>query len=145
PIRSLREFDPDHPHVEFVRGMASFGLEESGHYGQALHTGRAAVAAHTEDVWGIHAVVHAYEMQGDVDQGIRFLSSDGTQWQTGNMFTVHNSWHLALYFLEAGPADHSLAIYHSDIHNHGSVGVPIEMLDASALLWRLLLDGVDTG
>ena len=27
----------------------------------------------------------------------------------------------------------------------GWVGVPIEMLDASALLWRMYLDGVDTG
>ena len=26
-----------------------------------------------------------------------------------------------------------------------SLGVPIEMLDASALLWRMLLDGIDTG
>jgi tetratricopeptide (TPR) repeat protein len=145
PIRSLREFDTDHPHVDFVRGMASFGLEESGHYGQALDAGLAAVAANPDDVWGIHAVVHAYEMQGDVDEGIRFLLSDGTQWQSGNMFTVHNSWHLALYHLEAGQPDRALAIYDSDIHHPASAGVPIEMLDASALLWRLLLDGVDTG
>jgi tetratricopeptide (TPR) repeat protein len=145
PIRTLREFDPDHPHVEFVRGMAAFGLEEAGHYGQALDAGLAAVAANPDDVWGIHAVVHTYEMQGNVDEGIRFLSSDRTQWESGNMFTVHNSWHLALYYLEAGQPDRALVVYDADIHNSGSAGVPIELLDASALLWRLLLDGVDTG
>ena len=145
PIRSLREFQPDDPHAAFVRGMAAFGLEEAGHYGQALDSGLAAVALNPDDVWAIHAVVHTYEMQGLVDEGIRFLSSDATRWETENMFTVHNSWHLALYYLEAGRPQRSLDIYDAEIHHPGSAGVPIEMLDASALLWRLLLDGVDTG
>jgi tetratricopeptide (TPR) repeat protein len=145
PLRSLREFDPDHPHTAFVRGMASFGLEEAGHYEQALDAGLAAVATNPDDVWGIHAVVHSYEMQGRVDEGIRFLDADTTQWERGNLFTVHNWWHLALYQLEAGHPERSLEIYDAELHHAGSAGVPIEMLDASALLWRLHLDGVDTG
>ena len=84
-------------------------------------------------------------MQGRVDEGIAFLRSDRTQWESGNLFTVHNWWHLALYELEAGRPERSLAIYDAEIHHEGSLGVPIEMLDASALLWRLLLDGIDTG
>ncbi|MEP7112517.1 MAG: tetratricopeptide repeat protein, partial [Ilumatobacteraceae bacterium] len=145
PIRSLREFAPDDPHVEFVRGMAAFGLEEAGHYGQALDAGLAAVDTNPDDVWGVHAVVHTYEMQGRVAEGIRFLTSDGTRWESGNLFTVHNWWHLALYHLEAGQTERSLAIYDTELHHPKSAGVPIEMLDASALLWRFLLDGVDTG
>jgi hypothetical protein len=145
PIRSLREFDPDHPHTEFVRGMASFGLEEAGHYEQALDAGLAAVETNHDDVWGIHAVVHTYEMQGRVDEGIRFLTSESTQWETGNLFTVHNWWHLALYQLEAGHHERSFEIYDQQLHHANSAGVPIEMLDASALLWRMLLDDVDTG
>jgi tetratricopeptide (TPR) repeat protein len=144
-MRSLREFAPDDPHAPFVRGMAAFGLEESGHYGQALDTGLAAVDANADDVWAIHAVVHTFEMQGLVDEGIRFLGSEATRWETGNMFTAHNWWHLALYHLEAGDPQRSLDIYDTEIHNAGSAGVPIEMLDASALLWRLFLDRVDTG
>ena len=66
-------------------------------------------------------------------------------WAEGNLFTVHNWWHLALYLLEAGRSDESLAIYDRHIHNEDSAGVPLEMLDASALLWRLHLDGIDTG
>ena len=96
-------------------------------------------------MWAIHAVVHTYEMQGMVDEGIAFLQSDRTRWEAGNLFTVHNWWHLALYELEAGRPERSLAIYDAEIHHDGSLGVPIEMLDASALLWRMLLDGADTG
>jgi len=145
PIRTLRELTADDPHIDFVRGMASFGLEEAGHYGQALDTGLAAVHANPDDVWGIHAVVHTYEMQGRIDDGIGFLIGDSTLWESGNLFTVHNWWHLALYYLEAGQPARSLDVYDAELHHGGSAGVPIEMLDASALLWRLLLDGVDTG
>lgn len=145
PLRCLTQYSGDDPHSAFVRGMAAFGLEESGHYGQALETGLAAVDANPDDVWGIHAVVHTYEMQGRVDEGISFLSSDATRWESGNLFTVHNWWHLGLYNLEAGRPEQALAIYDAEVHHGASAGVPIEMLDASALLWRLMLDGVDTG
>jgi tetratricopeptide (TPR) repeat protein len=144
PLRSLRELG-DHPHAPFVRGMAAFGLEEAGHYGHALDAGLAAVEANADDVWAIHAVVHAYEMQGKIADGIEFLGSDRTQWESGNLFTVHNWWHLAIYQLEAGRPERSLEIYDAEIHNSGSLGVPIEMLDGSALLWRMVLDGTDTG
>ncbi|MET0145402.1 MAG: tetratricopeptide repeat protein [Ilumatobacteraceae bacterium] len=145
PLRTLRELDRSHPHTPFVQGMAAFGLEESGHYGAALDAGGAAVAANPDDVWAIHAVVHAYEMEGRVDEGIAFLGSADTRWESGNLFTVHNWWHLALYELEVGRPERSLAIYDAEIHHDGSLGVPIEMLDGSALLWRLRLDDGDTG
>ena len=145
PARSLPEFDPDHPHAAFVRGMMAFGLEEAGHYGQAESAGLAAVEANSDDVWAIHAVVHTYEMQGRVDEGIRFLTERRDDWGAGNLFTVHNWWHLALYRLEAAQHDQALEIYDTEIHHAQSDGVPIELLDASALLWRLLLDGVGTG
>jgi hypothetical protein len=145
PARSLVALGDGHPHAGFVRGMQAFGLEEAGHYGPAEVTALAAVEQHPDDVWAIHAVAHTYEMQGRVDEGIRFMQSRVDDWGTGNLFTVHNWWHLGLYLLEAGLHDRVLAIYDAEVHHDGSAGVPIEMLDASAMLWRLLLDGVDTG
>ena len=143
--RSLTAIDPTHPHHGYLRGMFSFGLEESGNYQLAEHHGLAAVDRNPDDVWAIHAVTHVYEMQGRVDDGIRFLRSRQADWSNGNLFSVHNSWHLALYLLEADRTDESLAIYDRHIHNEHSAGVPMEMLDASALLWRLHLDSIDTG
>src|SRR5262249_28695675 len=142
--RSIGRIDPASPHYGFVQGMFSFGLEESGDYQAAERNGLAAVAAHPEDVWAVHAVVHVYEMQGRVDEGIAFLRSREADWGSGNMFTVHNWWHLAIYLLEAGRIDAALAVYDAHIHNLESAGVPLEMLDASALLLRLYLDGDGT-
>ena len=143
--RSLSSFDPEHPHTAFVHSMHAFGLEESGHYDRAERVGMAAVERNPDDVWGVHAVIHAFEMQGKVDDGIRFLRSRENDWGTGNLFKVHNWWHLALFLLEAGRHDEVTAIYDAQIHHDSSAGVPLEMLDASSLLWRLMLDGVDTG
>jgi hypothetical protein len=143
--RSIGRIDPASPSFGFVQGMFAFGLEESGDYQAAERRGLAAVAAHPEDVWAIHAVTHVYEMQGRVDEGISFLRSREADWGSGNMFTVHNWWHLALYLLEADRVDDALDLYDARIHNSESAGVPIEMLDASALLWRLFLEGQDTG
>jgi hypothetical protein len=145
PARSWREFDADDPHAGFVRGMMAFGLEESGHYGAAEAAGLEAVEANADDVWAIHAVVHAYEMQGRVEDGIGFLTGRLADWSRGNLFTIHNWWHLALLRLEAGQHAQVLAIYDAEIHAGADPTVPIELLDASALLWRLFLDDVDTG
>ncbi len=143
--RSLPELDPEAPHTGFVRGMHAFGLEESGHYGAAEEAGLAALDINPDDVWAVHAVVHTHEMQGNVAEGLRFMLERQTDWGEGNLFTTHNWWHLALYALEAGDTSRALAVYDDHIHNDQAAGVPIEMLDASALLWRLHIDGVDDG
>jgi tetratricopeptide (TPR) repeat protein len=143
--RSLPSRDPQSPRTGFVRGMHAFGLEESGHYDRAEVAGLAALDRNPDDVWGVHAVVHAYEMQGRIDDGIRFMRAREADWGSGNLFTAHNWWHLALYLLEAGRYDEALAIYDAEVHNDDSAGISLEMLDASALLWRLTIDGVETG
>jgi tetratricopeptide (TPR) repeat protein len=143
--RSLPAIDQAHPHHAYARAMYAFGLEESGNYELAEHHALAALERNSDDVWATHAATHVYEMQGRVDEGIRFLRSREDDWGSNNLFAVHNWWHLALYLLEAGDSDESLAIYDRSIHNERSAGVPLEMLDASALLWRLHLDGFDVG
>lgn len=143
PERALAAFDPSHEDAPFIRGMRAFGLEESGDYAQAERVGLDAVDRNRDDVWGIHAVVHTYEMQGHVAEGIRFLETRRHDWMEGTFFNVHNAWHLALYRLEAEDHAGALEIYDATLHNERSAGVAIEMLDATSLLWRLHLDGVD--
>jgi tetratricopeptide (TPR) repeat protein len=143
--RSRLAFDPDDRRYGYVLGMQSFGLEESGSYDEAEETGLEALDRHPDDVWAVHAVVHSYEMRGLVDDGARFLQTRQPGWTGDNLFTVHNWWHYALFLLEAGRPDAALAVYDGHLHNDASVGVPLEMLDASALLWRLRLDDVGTG
>lgn len=138
-------FSSADPDASFLDGMWSFGLEECGDYARAEEAGLRSVATNANDVWGIHAVVHTYEMQGRVALGIRYLEARRKDWREGTFLNVHNAWHLAIYLLECEEHARALAIYDEVIHNAKSAGVAMEMLDGSGLLWRLFLDGVGTG
>jgi hypothetical protein len=143
--RALLAWDDQDPRSGFVHGMYAFGLEECNQYGQSAAAGHRAVETNPDDVWGIHAVVHTYEMQGQVPAGVRFMRARRADWTEGNFLNVHNSWHYALYLLQAGDTVGALAVYDRFLHHAGSDDIALELLDATALLWRLWLEGADAG
>ena len=140
--RALGAWHDDDPQLGFLQGMYAFGLEECNLYGLSADVGRSAVERNPDDVWGIHAVVHTHEVQGQIPEGIRFLREREPDWQTGNFLNVHNSWHYALYLLQGNDVSGALAVYDRVLHHAGSQDVALELLDATALLWRLQLEGI---
>jgi hypothetical protein len=143
--RALGGWHADDRQLGFVHGMYAFGLEECNLYRQSEEIGQAAVERNPDDVWGIHAVVHTYEMAGRIPDGVRYMRSREADWMAGNFLNVHNSWHYALYLLQGGDTDGALAVYDRILHHEGSDDVALELLDASALLWRLQLEGTGVG
>jgi hypothetical protein len=143
--RALGAWHGDDPQLGFVHGMYAFGLEECNLYGLSADAGQRAVELNPDDVWGIHAVVHTHEMQGQISEGIRFLRDREAHWQTGNFLNVHNSWHYALYLLQGNDVPGALAVYDRVLHHGESEDVALELLDATALLWRLQLEGILAG
>jgi hypothetical protein len=131
--------------IGYLEGMWSFGLEELGRYEAALDVGHRAVIRNSDDAWAIHAVAHVHEMRGDYDIGVDWLTTMRSDWQIGTFMNVHIAWHNALFLLETEDWGGVLALYDSFIHNDSSSNLALQMLDASSLLWRLRLDGVDTG
>lgn len=143
--RALTAWGNQDPQAGFVHGMYAFGLEECNQYRQSAEVGQRAVELNPDDVWGIHAVVHTYEMQAQVPAGVRFMRERRSHWSAGNFLNVHNSWHYALYLLQAGDTAGALAVYDQFLHHGGSEDIALELIDATALLWRLWLEGIPAG
>src|SRR5690606_2502211 len=120
------------------------GLEEGGGQARADGDGRASVERERRDGWGWHAVAHVMEMQGRIGHGIDWLSGNSDAWSRESSFAVHNWWHLALFHLESGRVDEALALFDGPIDGHASP-LAIDLVDATALLWRLHLRGVEIG
>lgn len=126
-------------------GMAAFGLEECGDYARADAMGREAMALEPQDAWAAHAVAHVNEMRGDIDTGRRWLTETSPGWAEDCGFAYHNWWHLGLLHLDAQDHKAVLKLYDERVRPNDGANIVLEMLDASALLWRLHLEGVDTG
>jgi len=84
------------------------------------------------------------EMQGRHADGIAWMRADPHAWSHESFFAVHNWWHLAMFHLDLGDIDEVLRLYDGPIDGRNS-SVVLEMIDHSAMLWRLHLRGIDVG
>jgi hypothetical protein len=142
--RVLAKWSPDVPGYGFVHGMYAFGLEESGDYAAGEKHGREAVAINGQDGWAAHAVAHVMEMQGRAKEGVEYLASTAAGWEPGSGFAYHLWWHQALFHLDTNDVASVLKLYDEKV-SAGGFGQALELLDGSALLWRLHLLGHDVG
>ncbi len=142
--RVLPHWNRDVPGYGFIKGMYAFGLEEAGDYVQAEAHGREAVALNKQDGWAVHAVTHVMEMQGRAAEGVEFLETGVDGWAPNSMFAYHLWWHKALFHLDMNDASTALKLFDDRISAAG-FGQALELLDGSALLWRLWVLGHDVG
>jgi hypothetical protein len=142
--RALPAWDAAVPGFHAVLGMHAFGLEETGDFAQAETQGRRSVEIEPRDSWGWHAVAHVHEMRNQPSEGIRWLQPSLATWSSGSFLATHNAWHLALFHLEQDDHDQALRLYDERLGGTGSA-VIMDLIDASAMLWRLMLRGVDVG
>ena len=88
PGRSLPRARPRPPaRPRSCAAWQAFGLEESGHYGAAERPGWPPSTPTPTTCGRSTPSPTSYEMQGRVDEGIRFLSTRRDDWGAGNLFT----------------------------------------------------------
>jgi len=145
PLQALRAFKAGEDGYSYILGMAAFGLEECGDYARADIYGKQAVQADPRDGWSVHAVAHVNEMRGDLEAGIPWLANNAKDWAPESGFAYHLWWHLALLYLDRGDIAQVLKFYDENVRPDPNAQIMLEWIDASALLWRLHLEGVDVG
>ena len=142
--RAIGQWDKTVPGYSYILGMKAFGFEECNQYDKSEAVANMALNIEPRDGWSVHALAHTFEMQGRYDEGKKMYRSRENDWAPDNGFAFHNWWHLALYHIEHEDFGGALALYDEQILP-GDSDVSLQLLDASALLWRLHLQGVDVG
>lgn len=127
-----------------VLAMHAFALEESGEYDRAEQAARKALEINPMDARAHHVMAHIFEMTDRPDAGAQWLEAHAAAWSADTLVATHCWWHLALFELARGRLDRALALYDERVRL-GHSSELADLIDASALQWRLLLHGVDTG
>ncbi|WP_245624189.1 tetratricopeptide repeat protein [Jannaschia donghaensis] len=140
----LPHYADDHAGRGYLLGCHAFALEETGEYARAALTGRAALTLAPDDAWGLHAVAHVHDMTADAKGGLDWLDGREQAWAHCNNFRFHVWWHKALMMLDLGRTDAALDLYDSQIRAEKTDDYR-DISNATSLLCRLELDGVDVG
>jgi hypothetical protein len=127
-----------------VLAMAAFGAAETNDGERAEELARISLDVEPRSPFAIHALAHAFAVQERVVDGAKALRSLAADWRVGGRMDGHIGWHLALFDLETGDARAALAAFDREQLPAASLDAG-GCADATDLLWRLELAGVDPG
>lgn len=143
-IEAVLDAHKGHPLEGYALGCHAFTLEETGEYHAAEAAGLRGLELARDDAWGLHAVAHVYDMTARADKGIALIEGNCSAWDHCNNFRYHVWWHKALLHLDRGEHDVVLALYDHQVRADKSDDYR-DMANATSLLMRLELEGIDVG
>ncbi|UOA26125.1 tetratricopeptide repeat protein [Pseudosulfitobacter sp. DSM 107133] len=143
-VEAVMDAHRDHPMRGYLLGCHAFTLEETGDYAAAKRAGLQGLAHAPDDAWGLHAVAHVFDMTARPDAGIALIEDHKAAWDHCNNFRYHVWWHKALLHMDRGEMDVALALYDSQIRADKTDDYR-DIANATSLLMRLELDGLDVG
>lgn len=132
------------PGYHAVLAMQAFSLVEYAAYGVAADLGMRALELAPWDARAHHALAHVHEMTGDAAGGMRWMRERHSYWADGTVAATHCWWHWALFHLALHQVPEALEIYDRRVR-HGRSAAIADLIDATALLWRIELLGQDAG
>jgi tetratricopeptide (TPR) repeat protein len=142
--KALPAWSRDDPGYHALLAMHAFALEESGRYARAEDAARDALELNPLDARACHVMAHVFEMTDRAEAGVRWMSEHASVWATRSSVVTHGWWHVALFHLAHGETQRALALYDTHVRGDRS-GELSDLIDASALLWRIALFGGHAG
>jgi len=139
----LPSWSNDLPGYHSILAMHAFGLVENGRHDEAEANARAALALDPLDARAHHVMAHVFEMSDRPEAGERWLADHAEGWANDTLVATHCWWHRGLFQLGLGRPERALDIYHHHVRAGCSDAIA-DLIDASALLWRIELAGCDT-
>lgn len=134
---------PEHKDNPFFLAIHSFALELTKKYEESMQAAKQALSLEEGNPWAHHTLSHLYINQGLITEGIGVLEHYAQTWKDFNpLIESHNSWHLALLYLENLEFEKIQTLYKQANWADKAQFVG-EEIDAASLLWRLDLEGED--
>jgi hypothetical protein len=140
----LPHWSPRLPGYAAVLAMHAFSLQECGDHARAEWAAFAALALNPLDARAHHAMAHVCEMTGRPGAGLVWLRAHADRWDHDTTVATHGNWHMALFHLARGELALALDLYDRRICP-GPECEMADLIDASALLWRIELHGGEAG
>jgi hypothetical protein len=129
---------------KYVLALAAFAHAEKGDVARAEELGRQALARNPSCPFGVHAMAHAFAESGRPAEAAQWMRDQSEQWECESGLRTHNAWHLAMFDVEAGNPASALEVLDTWLLP-ATAASTLDACDATALLWRLMGDGVDVG
>ena len=118
----------------WYQSALGFTYHEVGRYDESRRLSERSLAQYPGNANASHNIAHVCYETVDNDGGVALLSDWLGGYDRRAPFHCHLAWHLALFELQRGRPERSLAIYGQDIAP--SSNPRLAMIDGSALLWR---------
>jgi hypothetical protein len=122
--------------------MTAFGRAETGDGRGATALAERALLIEPRSPFARHALAHGLATQGRIVTAHRMLEDTAGLWRVGGRMDGHNAWHQALFALQIGRRSAALAAFDREFASASDASA---CADATDLLWRLDLAGVDLG
>lgn len=132
------EISDSHPLYGYYLAIKSFVVCESGQYRESLEIGLKSCSLIENNIYGIHAVSHAYHEMGEHEKIIEFLNMKMPFWLNNPGMQMHVYWHMALAELSLLSLDNARAAFHAFYSMKTSPDTEQD-LDAVGFLWRYKL------
>jgi tetratricopeptide (TPR) repeat protein len=118
----------------WYQSALGFTYHEVGRYAESRRLSERSLAQYPGNANASHNIAHVCYETVDHEGGIALLADWLDAYDRRAPFHCHLAWHLALFELQCGRPERSLAIHERDIAPASNPR--LAMIDGSALLWR---------
>ena len=139
--RALCRWSPAAPGYDLALAMTAFGHAETGDGRGATALAERALALEPRSPFARHALAHGLATQGRYVTAHRMLADSAPLWRVDGRMDTHTAWHRALFALRIGLRSSALATFDGELASASDAST---CADATDLLWRLDLAGVET-
>jgi len=116
-----------------------FAYHEVGRFEESQRLSERSLRQYPGNANAAHNIAHVCFETTEIDSGLAFVRDWMAGYDRRASFHCHLAWHLAMFELHQGHHARAREIFERDIVN--AVNPRLAMIDGSALLWRLELDG----